>query len=68
MPMRIRDTAFSSAAWEKLVKWRITGLADEILGLEGRRIAPREAMGPAEPLMHGPLVRLPLLDGEPGPD
>ena len=41
---------------------RIIGLADEILGLEGRLIAAREAMGPAELLMHGPLVRLPLLD------
>jgi predicted protein tyrosine phosphatase len=42
---------------------RIVALADEILGLEGRLIAAREAMGPAEPMMHGPLVRLPRLGG-----
>ena len=40
---------------------RIVALADEILGLEGWLIAAREAMGPAEPMMHGPLVRLPLI-------
>ncbi len=44
---------------------RIVALADEILGLEGRLIAAREAMGPAEPMMHGPLVRLPLLGDRP---
>jgi predicted protein tyrosine phosphatase len=42
---------------------RIVALADEILGLEGRLIAARESMGPAEPMTHGPLVRLPLLGG-----
>jgi hypothetical protein len=42
---------------------RIVALADAILGLEGRLIAAREAMGPAEPMTHGPLVRLPLLGG-----
>ena len=41
---------------------RIIALADEILGLEGRLIGARDAMGPATALMHGPLVRLPLLD------
>ena len=40
---------------------RLVALADEILSLEGRLIAAREAMGPAELMMHGPLVRLPLL-------
>jgi hypothetical protein len=40
---------------------RIVALADAILGLDGRLIAAREAMEPAEPMMHGPLVRLPLL-------
>ncbi|MDX1540579.1 MAG: hypothetical protein R3349_04170 [Geminicoccaceae bacterium] len=44
---------------------RIIALADEILGLGGRLIAAREAMGPAEVLIHGPLVRLPLLDDRP---
>jgi predicted protein tyrosine phosphatase len=32
---------------------RIVALADEVLGLEGRLIAAREVMGPAEPMMHG---------------
>lgn len=41
---------------------RIVALADEILGLQGRLITAREAMGPAVPMMHGPLVHLPLLD------
>jgi predicted protein tyrosine phosphatase len=44
---------------------RIVALADEILGLGGRLIAAREAMGPAEPMTHGPLVRLPLLGDRP---
>jgi predicted protein tyrosine phosphatase len=44
---------------------RIVALADEILGLEGRLIAARAAMGPAEPMTHGPLVRLPLLGDRP---
>ena len=41
---------------------RMIALADEILGCEGRLIAAREAMGPAELTHAGPLVRLPLLD------
>lgn len=44
---------------------RIVALADEILGLDGRLIAAREAMEPADILFHGPLVRLPLLDDPP---
>ena len=42
---------------------RIIALADAILGLDGRLVASREAMGPAETITHGPLVRLPLLGG-----
>lgn len=45
---------------------RIIALADEILGLDGRLIAARAAMGPAAAMMHGPLVRLPLLHDQPG--
>lgn len=45
---------------------RIIALGDEILGLEGRLVAAREAMGPARLVMQGPLVRLPLLDDERG--
>ena len=41
---------------------RIIALADEILGCEGRLIAARKAMGPAELALAAPLVRLPLLD------
>jgi predicted protein tyrosine phosphatase len=41
---------------------RIIALADEILGCEGRLIAAREAMGPADLTLAAPLVRLPLLD------
>ena len=41
---------------------RMIALADEILGCEGRLIAAREAMGPAELTLAAPLVRLPLLD------
>jgi predicted protein tyrosine phosphatase len=44
---------------------RIVALADQILGLDGRLIAAREAMGPADILFHGPLVRVPLLDDRP---
>jgi predicted protein tyrosine phosphatase len=40
----------------------IVALADRILGAEGRLIAAREAMGPAELTLPTPLVRLPLLD------
>jgi predicted protein tyrosine phosphatase len=39
---------------------RIVALADRLLGRGGRLIAARDAMGPAEPLLAGPLVELPL--------
>lgn len=45
---------------------RMIALADDILGLDGRLVAARDAMGPAEILLHGPLVRLPLLDDPAG--
>ncbi len=38
---------------------RMIALADALLGLEGRLVAAREAMGPADLLLAGPLVRLP---------
>jgi len=41
---------------------RIIALADQILGAEGRLVAAREAMGPAELILPTPLVHLPLLD------
>jgi predicted protein tyrosine phosphatase len=41
---------------------RMIALADEMLGCGGRLIAAREAMGPAQLTLAGPLVRLPLLD------
>jgi predicted protein tyrosine phosphatase len=41
---------------------RMIALADEILGCEGRLVAAREAMGPADLMLAAPLVRLPLLD------
>ena len=41
---------------------RMIALADEILGCEGRLIAARNAMGPADLTLVAPLVRLPLLD------
>jgi predicted protein tyrosine phosphatase len=41
---------------------RMIALADEILGCEGRLIAAREAMGPADLTLIAPLVCLPLLD------
>jgi predicted protein tyrosine phosphatase len=40
---------------------RIIALADRLLGREGRLVAAREAMGPAEPIFEGPLVELSLL-------
>ncbi len=39
---------------------RMIALADELLGCEGRLIQAREAMGPAVPMVSGPLIRLPL--------
>ena len=39
---------------------RIVALADRLLGRGGRLIEAREAMGPAESLLAGPLVTLPL--------
>lgn len=39
---------------------RIVALADELMGRGGRLVAAVEAMGPAEPALEGPLVRLPL--------
>ncbi len=40
---------------------RLIALADRLLGRRGRLIAACEAMGPAEGLSWGPLVRLPRL-------
>lgn len=40
---------------------RMIALADRILGCEGRLIAARDAMGPADLSAFGPLVHLPLL-------
>lgn len=40
---------------------RLIALADRLLAAEGRLIAAREAMGPADLLPVGPLVRLDLL-------
>ena len=40
---------------------RMIEVADQLLGCAGRLIAAREAMGPANLLPFGPLVRLPLL-------
>lgn len=41
---------------------RIVALADGLLQREGRLIAARDAMGPAEVLTIAPLVRIPPLD------
>ena len=38
----------------------IVSLADRILGLEGRLVAGREAMGAGEPALEGTLVELPI--------
>ncbi|MGH6912327.1 MAG: tyrosine phosphatase family protein [Geminicoccales bacterium] len=52
-----------TAAAHALPNRRMVLLADDLLGCEGRLIAAREAMGPAQiTALHGPLVRLPLLD------
>jgi len=40
---------------------RIVALADRLLGRGGRLIEARDAMGPAEPLLAGPFVELPLV-------
>jgi predicted protein tyrosine phosphatase len=40
---------------------RMVALADEILGCQGRLIEARETMGPANGVIQGPLVQLPLL-------
>ncbi|MFQ5973597.1 MAG: tyrosine phosphatase family protein [Alphaproteobacteria bacterium] len=40
---------------------RMIALADELLGRDGRMVAAREAMGPAELCIYGPLVRMSLL-------
>jgi predicted protein tyrosine phosphatase len=40
---------------------RMIAVADQMLGCDGRLIAAREAMGPADLLPLAPLVRLPLL-------
>jgi predicted protein tyrosine phosphatase len=56
---RIREAA--PHAWPNR---RIIALADDILGCEGRLIEAREAMGPADFMVTGPigpLVHLPLL-------
>lgn len=56
---RIREAA--PHAWPNR---RMVALADEILGCEGRLVAAREAMGPADFMTTGPigpLVHLPLL-------
>ncbi len=41
---------------------KMIALADKILGRDGRLIAARQAMGSAEPVLSGPLVRVPVLD------
>lgn len=40
---------------------RLIAVADRLLGRQGRLIEAREAMGPAEPALESPLVRLPRL-------
>jgi predicted protein tyrosine phosphatase len=40
---------------------RMIAVADELLGCNGRLVEAREAMGPADLLPLGPVVRLPLL-------
>jgi predicted protein tyrosine phosphatase len=46
---------------------RMVALADRVLGRDGRLVAAREAMGPAEPRSLGPLVRFPLPRAGPAP-
>jgi predicted protein tyrosine phosphatase len=50
-----------SAARHAYPNRRMVAVADELLGCNGRLIAAREAMGPADLLPLGPLVHLPLL-------
>jgi predicted protein tyrosine phosphatase len=38
---------------------RIVALADRLLGRQGRLVAANQAMGPATPVVEGPLVELP---------
>jgi len=42
---------------------RMIALADELLGLGGRLVEAREAMGPAVPLVSAPLVRIERMRG-----
>jgi predicted protein tyrosine phosphatase len=50
-----------SAAPHAYPNRRMIELADELLGCEGRLVAARATMGPADLLPFGPLVVLPLL-------
>jgi predicted protein tyrosine phosphatase len=50
-----------SAAPHAYPNRRMIELADELLGCQGRLVAARQAMGPADLLPFGPLVVLPLL-------
>ena len=50
--------ALRAAAPHALPNTRIIALADRILGREGRLVAARDAMGPATPVIEGPLVEL----------
>jgi predicted protein tyrosine phosphatase len=50
-----------SAAAHAYPNRRMIELADRLLGCSGRLVAAREAMGPANLLAFGPLVRLSLL-------
>lgn len=51
-----------AAAPHALPNQRMIELADDLLGCERRLIDAREAMGAAQLALHGPLVRLPLLE------
>ena len=53
-------TALRRAAPHAQPNRLIVSLADRILGLEGRLVAGREVMGPAEPALEGTLVELAL--------
>jgi predicted protein tyrosine phosphatase len=62
-PGRELDAArqLRSAAAHAYPNRRMIELADELLGCAGRLVAAREAMGPANLLPFGPLVRVSLL-------
>jgi predicted protein tyrosine phosphatase len=54
-----------AAAPHALPNQRMIDLADDLLGCEGRLMTARDAMGAAQLALHGPLVRLPLLEQPP---